>query len=90
MPPRSRTAKTPKPWGWWTRHKLQILGDYLEAFAIASTRAPERIYLDLFAGWPTNVSRETQEEILGSVHRALGVRPPFTRVCLFVTVQVRL
>jgi three-Cys-motif partner protein len=72
-----------KPWGWWTRHKLQILGDYLEAFATASKSQPERIYLDLFAGWPKNVSRENDEPILGSVHRALRVTPPFTRVCLF-------
>ena len=73
----------PKPWGWWTRHKLQILGDYLEAFATASKNVEQRVYLDLFAGWPKNVSRETDEPILGSVHRALGVEPPFTRVCLF-------
>ncbi|MEU4241905.1 three-Cys-motif partner protein TcmP [Actinoplanes sp. NPDC026619] len=73
----------PKPWGWWTQHKLQILGDYLQAFATASNSLDERIYLDLFAGWPENVSRETNEPILGSVHRALQARPPFTRVCLF-------
>lgn len=72
-----------KPWGWWTQHKLQILGDYLQAFATASNSLEERIYLDLFAGWPENVSRETAEPILGSVHRALRVHPPFTRVCLF-------
>lgn len=74
---------TPKPWGWWTEHKLQILGDYLQAFVTASSRADQRIYLDLFAGWPDNVSRESDEPILGSVQRALGVEPPFTRVCLF-------
>jgi three-Cys-motif partner protein len=74
---------TPKPWGWWTQHKLQILGEYLQAFATASNSLPERIYLDLFAGWPKNVSRETNEPILGSVHRALQARPPFTRVGLF-------
>ncbi|MDT4992356.1 MAG: hypothetical protein QOH97_2248 [Actinoplanes sp.] len=73
----------PKPWGWWTQHKLQILGDYLQAFATASNSLDERIYLDLFAGWPENISRETNEPILGSVHRALQARPPFTRVCLF-------
>ncbi|MGW4058571.1 three-Cys-motif partner protein TcmP [Amycolatopsis sp. NPDC004747] len=73
----------PKPWGWWTQHKLQILGDYLQAFATASKKANERVYLDLFAGWPENSSRDTNEEILGSVHRALAADPPFTRVCLF-------
>lgn len=73
----------PKLWGWWTRHKLQILERYLQAFAQASSSVSERIYLDLFAGWPENVSRETDEQILGSVHRALRVNPPFTRLCLF-------
>ena len=73
----------PQPWGWWTKHKLQILGDYLQAFATASNSLEERIYLDLFAGSPLNVSRETGETILGSVHRALTVHPPFTRICLF-------
>ncbi len=72
-----------KLWGWWTRHKLQILEDYLQAFVRASSSVKERIYLDLFAGWPENISRETDEQILGSVHRALGVQPPFTRLCLF-------
>ena len=72
-----------KPWGWWTRHKLQILSDYLQAFATASNSLNERIYLDLFAGSPRNVSRETGEPILGSIHRALDVNPPFTRICLF-------
>lgn len=72
-----------KLWGWWTRHKLEILEAYLRAFTVASTKASQRIYLDLFAGWPENVSRETNEQILGSVHRALSVRPPFTRLCMF-------
>lgn len=71
-------------WGWWTVHKLQILQEYLQAFATTTKhRSVERIYLDLFAGWPKNHSRETDEEILGSVHRALRVEPPFTRVALF-------
>jgi three-Cys-motif partner protein len=74
---------TPATWGWWTSHKLQILGEYLQAFATASKSVDHRIYLDLFAGSPKNISRETQEPILGSVHRALGAQPPFTRLCLF-------
>src|SRR2546423_3995216 len=75
---------TPKPWGWWTQHKLQILSDYLEAFATASgKKVEERIYLDLFAGWPDNISRETGGSVISSVQRALKVVPPFTRVCLF-------
>jgi three-Cys-motif partner protein len=72
-----------RSWGWWTEHKLDILERYLQVFATASKKAHERIYLDLFAGWPENVSRETNEPILGSVHRALSANPPFTRLCLF-------
>jgi three-Cys-motif partner protein len=82
VPPGSRPT-APKPWGWWTRHKLQILGEYLQAFATASNSLDQRIYLDLFAGWPENISRETGEKILGSVHRALSTDPPFTKVCMF-------
>lgn len=72
-----------KSWGWWTQHKLNILGTYLQLFATASTKASERIYLDLFAGSPENVSRETNKGILGSTYRALTAHPPFTRICLF-------
>lgn len=72
-----------RSWGWWTEHKLDILESYLQVFATASTSVSERIYLDLFAGWPENVSRETNEPILGSVHRALAANPPFTRIGLF-------
>src|SRR5262245_52710138 len=71
-----RGVRMAKLWGWWTRHKLQILEDYLSAFVLASSSAEERIYLDLFAGWPENASRESDEQILGSVHRALRVTPP--------------
>lgn len=81
---RKADAVAPKAWGWWTRHKLEILSDYLQAFVTATKyRSSERIYLDLFAGWPENTSRETGEEISGSARRALEVDPPFTRVCLF-------
>jgi len=72
-----------QPWGWWTSHKLQILEEYLAAFARASSGQKERIYLDLFAGWPENHDRDSHETILGSVHRALAAQPPFTRVGLF-------
>ncbi|BCJ53027.1 hypothetical protein Asp14428_45020 [Actinoplanes sp. NBRC 14428] len=72
-----------KKWGWWTRHKLQILEDYLAEFSRAAKNVDERIYLDLFAGWPENQSRETDELILGSARRAIEVRPAFTRIGLF-------
>lgn len=72
-----------QPWGWWTSHKLEILEDYLQAFVTASKRCDARIYLDLFAGWPENRDRITDHEVLGSVHRALAVDPPFTHIGLF-------
>ncbi|WP_143765501.1 hypothetical protein [Catenulispora acidiphila] len=43
-----------QPWGWWTGHKLEIPEDYLQAFTTADKKADALIYLDLFAGWPTN------------------------------------
>lgn len=78
-----------KTWGFWTKQKLQILEDYLQGFATASSRLSDRVYLDLFAGWPQNTSRETSEPLLGSVHRALATSPPFTRVCLFELQRTR-
>lgn len=72
-----------QPWGWWTSHKLEILEDYLQAFVTASRKTDARIYLDLFAGWPENKDRLTDREVLGSVHRALAVDPPFTHIGLF-------
>lgn len=72
-----------QPWGWWTSHKLEILEDYLQKFVTASKTSDARIYLDLFAGWPENKDRLTDQEVLGSVHRALAVDPPFTHIGLF-------
>ena len=73
-----------RTWGYWTRGKLDVLRRYLEAFAKASTRAPERIYLDTFAGVPENEDRLSGEAIEGSARLALGVGdPPFTKVRLF-------
>src|SRR3954451_7976538 len=40
----------PRPWGYWTEVKLEILGDYLNAFLTASQSQREVIYLDAFAG----------------------------------------
>lgn len=73
-----------RSWGYWTRGKLDILRDYLNAFTTASTRSPERIYIDLFAGGPDNRDRLTNEEIAGSARIALSIdSPPFTRLLLF-------
>ncbi len=71
-------------WGVWTRGKLDVLRKYLEAFAKASQRAPNRVYLDLFAGQLANFSRETETAIEGSAEIALTVpQPPFTHYFFF-------
>lgn len=71
-------------WGFWTRGKLQILENYLNAFTTASKSRPERIYLDLFAGDPENRDRGTLEQIRGSARVALDTgNPEFTRLRFF-------
>jgi len=78
------TARTGRPWGYWTRIKLGVLSDYLEAFVQASSRQPERVYLDAFAGEGTGLDRLTGEEFAGSARIALEVSEPgFTRLRFF-------
>lgn len=73
-----------RQWGYWTRGKLDILHDYLTAFTTASSRAPERIYIDLFAGMADNRDRLTNERISGSPRIALSIDSPyFTRLVFF-------
>ncbi|WP_280267471.1 three-Cys-motif partner protein TcmP [Nocardia wallacei] len=67
----------------WTSNKLQILGDYVDAFNIASKSAKERIYLDLMAGQPENVDRHTGSAIDGSPRRTLAAPHGFTRHVFF-------
>jgi len=69
-----------RPWGFWTESKLDMLPAYLPAFTTASKKAPSTVYLDLFAGQATNVSRDTGRPIEGSLLRALQIKPPFTVV----------
>jgi three-Cys-motif partner protein len=69
-----------RPWGFWTESKLDMLSAYLPAFTTASKRAPSTVYLDLFAGQATNVSRDTNAPIEGSLLRAVQTTPPFTVV----------
>ena len=65
-------------WGFWTRGKLDILHDYLNAFTTATKSADKRLYLDLFAGGPKNYDRDSGEPFPGSAEIALGIRePPF-------------
>lgn len=69
-----------RQWSYWTRNKLEILAGYLRGFTTASKSSRERIYLDLMAGQPENVDRDTQETFDGSPIIALRVSPPFTRL----------
>lgn len=62
---------------------MDILREYLMVFALASKGAPERIYLDLFAGSFENKRRDREEYFAGSPKIALNVEPAFTHVILF-------
>jgi three-Cys-motif partner protein len=75
-----------RAWGIWTKSKLDLLKDYLDAFTTATKiKSPkERIYLDLFGGEPENVDRTTLSPIDGSARIALDTtNPPFTRLRFF-------
>jgi three-Cys-motif partner protein len=75
-----------REWGYWTRGKLDILRRYLDAFTTATTKSPERIYIDAFAGQVENRDRLTQKVIEGSARIALSIaNPPFTRLRFFET-----
>jgi three-Cys-motif partner protein len=52
----------------------------LSAFISASQTSRERIYLDLMAGQPENVDRDTGERFDGSPLIAMKADPPFTRL----------
>lgn len=83
--PRGPFEVAGRPWGFWTRAKLEILRDYLNAFTTTTkNKSSERIYLDLFAGQAENFDRVTGEPLQGSARIALSVDdPPFTRLRLF-------
>jgi three-Cys-motif partner protein len=73
-----------RAWDFWTQQKLAMLADYLPAFNKASSlKAPQTLYLDLFAGRDRNLSRATGEEISGSPRVALDAVPRFAKVVLF-------
>jgi three-Cys-motif partner protein len=78
-------AVVARTWGYWTEAKLDILEEYLPRFTTASRNKAQgtTVYLDLFSGEPDNLARGTARRIDGSAKRALEVKPPFTRVCLF-------
>lgn len=65
--------RTPRPWGFWTRAKLDVLRDYLAAFLAASSgKAPYAVYLDAFAGEGSGIDRLTSAEFDGSPRIAAG------------------
>jgi three-Cys-motif partner protein len=63
--------RAPRPWGYWTEVKLQILGDYLDRFLTACQSQREVVYLDAFAGEGEGLSRVTSKVFQGSALRAL-------------------
>lgn len=72
MSEQDETAKrAPRPWGYWTRAKLQILSEYLGPFLTASQSQPEAVYIDAFAGEGEGVDRVTGERFKGSAVRGL-------------------
>lgn len=72
-----------RDWSWWSEAKIGILRDYLRSFAIASKKARDRIYLDLFAGSYYNKRRDEEGYFPGSPQIAFNIDPAFTRVALF-------
>ena len=78
------TPTAGRSWGYWTRAKLRVLGDYLDAFVVAAKRPRERVYLDAFAGESIGLDRLTGEEFKGSARIALEAADPgFTRFRFF-------
>lgn len=74
---------TMREWSSHSYEKISILSDYLEQFAHAAQRAPNRVYLDAFAGDTINVLKHSDRQFPGSAELALGVSPPFTHLRLF-------
>ena len=72
-----------REWKGHSYEKISILGDYLPAFAQATQTAPNRVYVDAFAGDPHNVIKGTGREFPGSPELALRASPPFTHIRLF-------
>lgn len=73
-----------RTWGYWTRFKLSLLQDYLDAFTTACKSVSEIIYLDAFSGQGIGIDRITGEEFPGSAQIALRTaNPEFTRLRYF-------
>lgn len=70
----------------WKAHsyeKISILADYLQQFVKAARKAPNRVYIDAFAGETQNRLSGSDRTFPGSAEIALSVSPPFTQVRLF-------
>jgi three-Cys-motif partner protein len=73
-----------RSWGFWTQYKLELLQRYLDAFTTATKRSEKIVYLDLFAGGPDNVDRDTESPIDGSPRIALDITDrPFSHLRFF-------
>lgn len=72
-----------REWKGHSYEKISILGDYLPVFAKAAQSAPNRVYVDAFAGDPDNIIKGTDRAFPGSPELALGVSPPFTHLRFF-------
>ena len=72
-----------REWRPHSEEKISIFEDYIAAFARAAQRAPNRVYIDAFAGDTVNILSTTGDIFAGSAEIAIGVRPEFTHVALF-------
>jgi three-Cys-motif partner protein len=73
-----------RSWGFWTQYKLDLLQRYLDAFTTATKKSEKIVYLDLFAGEPDNVDRDTESPIDGSPRIALDITDrPFSHLRFF-------
>ncbi len=79
----SKQAIFMREWSPHSEEKISILADYLAAFARASKRAVNRVYIDSFAGETINILKTTGEQFPGSFESALAVEPPFTSMLIF-------
>jgi three-Cys-motif partner protein len=79
------TTPTGRSWGFWTQAKLEMLAEYLDAFAVASKGQSERVYLDAYAGEAMGLDRLTGAEFHGSARIALEAdkQAGFTRFRYF-------
>jgi three-Cys-motif partner protein len=72
-----------REWHPHSEEKISIFEDYIRAFARATQRAPNRVYIDAFAGDTVNILKTTGQKFPGSAEIALAVEPSFTHVELF-------